>query len=180
MGGGRSWVANLGTSAWNLLLWLVCCSGLGRYRSSSGMMRGVFLMAGDWEIVLAKISLYASIDFAEASILGRWSTAGTRFVGEAKSDPTKAERGPPECCETKEGFLLKLFRDDLLLSSGTGPSKAPFVLDLPNPNLEAVPARGSFGSVGGPVLDEGSLIPGRGCTVCCDLPVTGCPLLKSA
>jgi hypothetical protein len=49
-------------------------------------------------LVLVKISLYASADFNEASMLGRCSAdVGDHFVGDEEPDLSTVERNPPEC-----------------------------------------------------------------------------------
>lgn len=146
-------------------------------------MRGLFLITGeDLALVLVKMSLYASIDLIEASMLGRRSVdAEDHFVGEVDSGRSIFDRVSSEGCPIKEGFLLKTFRDGLLLSSGASLSEGPFIFDLPNPNLEAVPARGAVGSEGCPLSNEGSRVLERGWTrwFCCAFPATSCPLRES-
>ena len=127
--------------------------------------------------VLVKMSLYASIDLIEASMLGRCSVdVEDHFVGEVESDRSIAGLASSTCCDTKEGFLLRTLRDVLVLNSGTAPSTLG--LGFANPNLDAVPARGPFDSGECPALDKGSLILGRGSDICCDLPPV-CTLLES-
>ena len=87
VGGGRFDVDSLGGEATNP--GVVDCSGAVRYLSSSGYIIGSF-GAGVLSRVLAKISVYASWDRREESILGLFS-AGSCDHFEGDDDPARSK-----------------------------------------------------------------------------------------
>jgi len=114
-------------------------------------------------LVLVKISLYASADFREASMLGRVSAdVRDHLVGEEDPDLSVDGRELPACCHaTEDGFLLKTFRDDFFFNSGVGLALPAFVFDLPKPKLvDATPLDLDSGTT--LILGEGSRMLGLG------------------
>jgi hypothetical protein len=101
------------------------------------MIEGDSLTADDLALVLAKISLYASADLSEASMLGLVSAeTWDHFDGDEDPDLSIAERGLLGFCAIEEGFLLNTLRDDFPFSSGAVLGFTVFADGLPNPKLD--------------------------------------------
>jgi hypothetical protein len=102
------------------------------------MILGLSFTGGALALVLVNISLYASADLSEASMLGLFSAwDGVHFVGDEEMDLSIGGRGLSAFCAIEEGFLLSTFRDDFPLNSGG--SGLVLLAALPNPNLDPVP-----------------------------------------
>jgi len=125
------------------------------------MTFGVSFIGGALALVLVNISLYASADLSEESMLGLFSVwDGAHFVGDEEMDLSIGGRGLSAFCAIEEGFLLSTFRDDFPLNSGG--SALVLLAALPNPNLDPVPGFCTSGLV----LGEGERKFGLGSPAC--------------